>query len=164
MQTELENQRAVYLVETYSDLILRLCHTYTGNTHDAQDICQNVLLGLMTQSKSFDNREHEKAFIIRATANACKDLLKSAWRRRTCGIEACMEFAAPEAEQSGLLEQVSKLPLKYREVIFLHYFEGYAVQEIAQMLGKPEGTVSTHLHRARQKLKDMLGGLSYEAI
>lgn len=164
MQESIDRARAAYLVETYSDLILRLSYTYLGSTHDAQDICQNVLLKLMTGGKQFESREHEKAFIIRTAVNACKDLLGSAWRKRTCSIDACVEMPAPNAEQDGLLDAVQRLPQKYREVVFLHYYEGYAVQEIAQLLGQREATVSTHLHRARQKLKDMLGGLGYEAV
>lgn len=164
MHTNIDRERGAYLVEAYSDLILRLSYTYLGSTHDAQDICQNVLLGLMTDGRAFESPAHEKAFIIRMTANACKDELRLARRRRTCGLEACAETPAPQMEPGGMLEEIGKLPQKYREAIFLHYYEGYAVREIAQLLGQSENTVSTHLRRGRQKLKDMLGGLCYEVI
>ena len=160
----MDRERAEYLVQTYSDLILRLSYTYLGSTHDAQDICQSVLLGLLTDNRVFTSSEHEKAFVIRSTANACKDVLKSAWRRRTCGIEACAETPAPAPEEHGLLAAVQELPRKYREAIYLHYYEGYAVNEIAGLLGQPAATVSTHLRRGREKLKTMLGGQGYETV
>ena len=58
-----------------------------------------------------------------------------------------------------LLEQVRQLPQPYRQVIFLRYYEGYQVKEIAGLLGKSPALVSTHLKRAREKLKTMLGGM-----
>ena len=69
------------LVQTYSDLILRLAYTYLKSTHDAEDICQNIFLKLLTGGQTFDSPAHEKAWIIRATANACKDSLRAAvWK------------------------------------------------------------------------------------
>ena len=82
-------QRAEYLAQTYSDAILRLSYTYLKNTSDAQDICQSVFVKLLTQPQEFESVEHERAYILRMAANACKDLLKSPWRKRTCGLEAC---------------------------------------------------------------------------
>lgn len=84
------------LVNLYSDLILRVSYSYLKSTHDAQDICQTVFLKVLTGKPDFRSAEHEKAWIIRTTINACKDLLGSAWRSRTCGMEACAEAAAPE--------------------------------------------------------------------
>ena len=81
-------QRAEYLAQTYSDAILRLSYTYLKNTSDAQDICQSVFVKLLTQPQEFESAEHERAYILRMAANACKDLLKSPWRKRTCGLEA----------------------------------------------------------------------------
>lgn len=75
------------LVADYSDLILRLSYTYLGSKQDAEDICQNVLLKLITSQPTFSSKEHEKAWVIRVTANACKDLLKSAAWQRTVGLE-----------------------------------------------------------------------------
>ena len=70
-------ERAEYLAETYADAILRLSYTYLKNTHDAQDICQTVFVKLLTDPREFDTADHERAYILRMAANACKDLLKS---------------------------------------------------------------------------------------
>ena len=78
-----QTQRAEYLAETYADAILRLSYTYLKNTHDAQDICQTVFVKLLAEPREFDSPDHERAYILRMAANACKDLLKRPWRRRT---------------------------------------------------------------------------------
>lgn len=161
MEGQIDRARAEYLVETYSDLILRLSYTYLNSTHDAKDICQTVLLRLMTGGKAFADREHEKAFVIRMTVNACKDILKSAWRRRVCALDEGADVPAPMQGEGDVLAAVQALPPKYREAIYLHYYEGYAVQEVAAMLGQSPATVSTHLNRGRHKLKTMLGGQGY---
>ena len=64
-------------VDLYSDLILRLSYTYLKSTHDAEDICQTILMKLLMRPGGFENVEHEKAWVVRATANACKDILRS---------------------------------------------------------------------------------------
>ena len=147
---------------TYSDLILRLSYTYLKSTHDAEDICQTVFLKLLTGGPAFDSPAHEKAWIIRATANACKDVLRSAFRQRTVALEAAVSAAAPEAPDSEVLEAVMALPENYREAVYLHYFEGYSIREIAALLGRSEAAVSAHLSRGRHKLRDVLGGNYYE--
>ena len=70
-------ERAEYLAETYADAILRLSYTYLKNTHDAQDVCQAVFVKLLTDPRDFESPAHERAYVLRMAANACKDLLKS---------------------------------------------------------------------------------------
>jgi len=88
MPPSLTRQEAERLVNTYADLILRLSYTYLSHTHDAQDICQTVFLKLIERRPAFASPEHEKAWIIRTTINACKDHLKSHWHKTTVPIEA----------------------------------------------------------------------------
>ena len=152
------NQRAEYLAETYADAILRLSYTYLKSTHDAQDICQTVFVKLLAEPRTFETPEHERSYVLRMAANACKDLLKSPWRKRTCGLEACAQIPAPEATDGSLLEAVEQLAPHYRAVIYLYYYEGYQAAEIGHILGVPTATVHTRLARGRAKLKDLLGG------
>ena len=112
----IDRTEAERLVQTYSDMILRLSWTYLKSTQDAEDICQTVFLKLLTGGTVFDSPEHEKAWIIRATANACKDLLRAS-HRRCVELEAVAETAAPEAPDSTVLEAVMALPKKYREAV-----------------------------------------------
>ena len=156
------NQRAEYLAETYADAILRLSYTYLKSTHDAQDICQTVFVKLLAEPRTFETPEHERSYVLRMAANACKDLLKSPWRKRTCGLEACAQIPAPEATDGSLLEAVEQLAPHYRAVIYLYYYEGYQASEIGVILGVPAATVHTRLARGRAKLKELLGGTEYE--
>lgn len=164
MQTTFDRQRVEYLVHTYSDLIARISYTWFRSTADVQDICQTVYLKLLTGRTEFETAEQERAWMIRMTLNACKDLKKSFWRRRVSGFDENPEPAVtmPDPEDSPVLAAVQSLPLKYRTAIYLHYYEGYQVQEIAQMTGETPGTVSAHLSRGRKKLRELLGGNPYE--
>lgn len=154
MRPPLERQEAERLVETYSDLVLRLSYSYLNQTQDAQDICQTVFLKLLERAPDFVSSDHEKAWIIRTTANTCKDLLKSHWRRTTVAMEAASHIPAPELEEGSLSAAVNLLPPKYRAVIYLYYYEGYSSKEIARLLGRNPATVATQLRRGRTQLKD----------
>ena len=156
--SNLSRPEAERLVDTYSDLVLRLSYAYLKQTEDAQDICQTVFLKLLEKPKKFDSLEHERAWIIRAAINACKDQLRSHWRKRTVDLQAAGELPAPEVEEGSLLAAVNLLPPKYRTVIYLYYYEGYAAKEIARMLGEPTATVTTRLSRGRAQLRTLLEG------
>lgn len=86
MRSHIDRAEAERLVETYSDLILRLSYTYLKSTEDAKDICQTVFLRLLEKPRKFESPEHERAWIIRAAVNLCKDQLKSHWRRTTVDL------------------------------------------------------------------------------
>ena len=156
-----DQQEAERLVTAYSDLILRLSCTYLRSTQDGEDICQSVLLKLLTGDQVFDSPAHERAWVVRATINACKDELR-AFRRKTVPLEDVPETAAPELPRSEVLDAVMSLPEKYREAIYLFYYEGYSTREIGQLTGRSEAAVSAHLSRGRKKLRELLGGSEYE--
>lgn len=151
------------LVNTYSNLILRLSFTYLKSTHDAQDICQSVLIKLIEKQEPFQNAEHEKAWVIRATTNACKDTLRNSYRRTSAPLEEAAEHKAPEKpEGSVVLDAVMKLDQKYREAIYLHYYEGYSIAEIAAITNRTASAVAAHLSRGRKKLRAALGNAADE--
>lgn len=158
---ELDAAEAERLINTYSDLILRLSYTYLKSTQDGEDICQTVLLKLLTGDETFDSPAHERAWVIRAAINACKDELR-AFRRRAVPLESAAEAAAPEPPRSDVLDAVMALPEKYREAVYLFYYEGYSAREIGAMTGRSEAAVSAHLSRGRKKLRELLGGDGYE--
>lgn len=161
MRSPLTRQEAERLVETYADLILRLSYTYLNHTQDAQDLCQTVFLKLLEKAPAFSSPDHEKAWIIRTTVNACKDLLKSHWRKTTVTLEAAARVPAPEPEEGTLLAAVALLPPKYRAVIYLYYYEGYSAKEIARLLGRTPAAVNSQLSRGRAQLKTLLESEGY---
>ena len=151
----MDNANADRLVRTYADTILRISYMYLKQTSDAEDICQDVFLKLLSGDHVFDDENHEKAWIIRATINACKDHLRTGFWKRSIDLDNAREIESPEEPESEILEYVM-LPKNYRICIYLHYYEGYPVYEIASILSKSENTVSAYLSRGRKRLKSML--------
>lgn len=154
---QIDRTEAERIVSTYADTLLRLCFTYLGSVQDAEDIVQTVYLKLLVSGPEFQSPEHEKAWLIRTAVNACKDELR-AFRRRTVPLEVIPEKTAPEIPASPVLDSVMALPDKYRGVIYLFYYEGYSIREIAGLLGRSETAVAAQLSRGRRKLRKMLGG------
>ena len=142
-------------VERYADTVFRLAYSYLKNRVDAEDVMQETLLKLYGQS--FESPDHERFWVIRVAANECKRLLRSPWRRRTGPLEEVPETAAFDTPaQSELFQEVMALPPKYRAAIYLHYYEGYAVREIAEIMGANPSTVQTWMMRARGQLRTNL--------
>ena len=126
---------------------------------DTEDIFQTVFLKYVLSSVSFENEEHEKAWFIRVTINTCKDLLKSFFHRHVTSLDEILERPAQMREDHReVLEAVLSLPQKYREVVYLHYYEGYTAPEISRILGKKVNTIYTLLTRSKQMLREKLGG------
>ena len=149
------------LVELYSDKLLRLAYSILNSVPDAQDVCQEVLLKRLEYPGVFENQEHEAAWLVRVTVNACKNLRRSPWRTRTVGLEQVAEPAAFQPEEGGVLEEVQKLPTKYREVLVLYYYLGYATNEIAALLNIRPEAGRARMSRARRHLKTELEGQGY---
>lgn len=143
------------LVETYSPMLLRLAAARLSSPADAEDAVQEAFLRLLTTHPVFRDAEHEKAWLIRTTLHRACDIRKSA-ARRNLPLEEAVLAAAPEAEEGDLLAAVRALPDKYGAVIHLHYYEGYSIGEIANLLGVPAPTVGTRLARGRERLRRLL--------
>lgn len=156
MRSEEEAARAI---ERYGDMVRRLCLVHLKNPADTEDIFQNVFLKYVLSPVVFESPEHEKAWLIRVTINACRDLVKSFFRSRTVPLEELLDQPAPLSEEhKEVLEAVLALPPKYRDAVYLHYYEGYTAAEIGKLLGKNTNTVYTLLTRAREQLRKTLGG------
>lgn len=160
MRSEQEVNRAI---ERHANTVRRLCMLYLKNDDDTQDIFQTVFLKYTLSPVSFESEEHEKAWLIRVTINACKDWLKSFFRSHTVALEEVMQQPAKlPPDYREVLEAVFSLPQKYRDVVYLHYFEDYTAPEIGRILGKNVNTIYTFLARSKQMLREKLGGDGYE--
>lgn len=159
MRSEQEVNSAI---DRYADLVRRLCMIHLKNHADAEDIFQTVFLKYAMSDQPFQSTEHEKAWMIRVTINACRDLLRSFFRSRTVSLDALVEQPAqiPE-DHREVLEAVLSLPQKYRDVIYLHYYEDYTAAQIGGILHKNTNTIYTLLTRGRQLLRERLGGDGY---
>lgn len=143
------------VVDTYSDMIFRIAYQNLFSVEDAQDVVQDVFLKLLKQKENcFHDEEHLKAWLIKVTINQCLDYKKSFFRKNTVALD---NFEIPfEQEERQLLEELSRLPKEERNVLYLHYYEGYTIKEIAGILGKKQNTVNSKLTRGRSKLKQIL--------
>ncbi len=147
------------VVEEYADMVRRICFMHLKNRHDTEDVFQNVYLKYMLYQGSFESSQHEKAWFIRVTINACTDWLRNLSYRKWLPLEIVAEECGTKDSSSGeILEAVLQLPEKYRNVIYLFYYEGYSAVEIAEILGRKENTIYTWLSRAKKILREQLGG------
>lgn len=145
------------VLEKYGNSILRLSFSYLKNLSDAEDILQDTLMKYIQKSVEYESEEHEKAWLFRVAVNLCKNRLKAPWRRaEELDENTPAEDIKNPCEQSEILTAVMSLPVKYREVIHLFYYEDYSSAEISRILKKPDSTVRTLLARGRGILKDTL--------
>ncbi len=156
MRSEQEANRAI---EQYAGLVRRICLMHLKNQADSEDIFQTVFLKYVLSSAVFENEEHEKAWFVRVTINACKDLLKSFFRSRTVPLDELTDLPADtSADTRDVLDAVLSLPEKYRDAVYLHYYEGYTAPEIGHIMKKNVNTVYSLLTRSKKLLQERLGG------
>ena len=138
-------------------MVYRISFSYLKNHADTEDAAADVFVKLMQKSVSFETSDHEKAWLIRTAINTCKDILKHWWRRRA-DIDDYKNL--PDNEQFHIdetLKAVMELPARYKDVIYLYYYEGYTTEEVAGLLRKPHSTIRNHLSEARKLLRGVLG-------
>lgn len=146
----------------HAKTVYRLCYSYLGSSADAEDATQTVFLKLLDKPRAFNDDEHEKAWLIVCAQNHCRDLLKSAARKRSAELPEDMPDDRAHAESDETLRVVLDLPEKYKTCVYLHYYEGYRTAEIAEITGTPASTVRSRLSEARALLKTLLGGEQHE--
>ena len=144
------------MIEKYSDMIYRLALTRTKSKENSEDVYQEVFLRLSKKMPDFESEEHEKAWLIKVTINCSKNLLNSAFLRYTTEMKE--DFVFETKERQDIYYAVQELPLKYRTIIHLYYYEGYKINEISNILNIKENTIKSRLARAREKLKEKVEG------
>ena len=140
----------------YKNDIYRLAYSITKNTYDTDDIVQTVFIKLYNNKIINKDDKEIKRWLIKVTINECKTIFLSSWKRRIVSLTEKHENIKYEKDNDILLNEINKLSKKERIVIFLYYYEGYKVKEIANLLGKSETNIQTILYRARKSLKDIL--------
>lgn len=139
------------------DTVYRVCFSFMKNAADAEDMVQETFLKLIAGNRKFQSENHEKAWLIVTASNTCKNALKH-WRRKAENIEdytMLLDSASDSASalEDTMLPAILALPVKYKEVVYLYYYEGYQTPEIAKMLHCSDSTVRNRLARARKYLK-----------
>jgi len=144
------------IYERHVNMIYQISFSYMKNKADTEDIVEDLFVNLMKTKIIFKDVEHEKAWILRTAINSCKNSLKH-WRRKNLNIDDYENLPDKNLfKVNETLNAVMELPDKYKEVIYLHYYEGYTSDEIAKMLKKNQSTIRNHLQEARKILKEVL--------
>ena len=150
----MDTQEYERLAEKYLDCIYRVAVNGCNNAHDAEDVVQNTFVKLWERTENFEDEDYARKWLIRVAVNECHSLWCSGWKRHTTYLEEITEepiFSTPE--KSSLFYAVQELPQKYRQIVYLYYYEEYSIREIGGMLKLSETAVKSRLLRARQKLK-----------
>lgn len=141
----------------HADVLYRLALSYVKNKEDAEDVVQDAFVRYFCGFHLPVPGEQERAWLIRVTINRCHDLLRKRSYRMHDSLDDVTELAAwEEPETKELLETVWNLPDKYKDVIILHYLEGYSVEEAARILGVSPSAVKMRLKRGRESLREEL--------
>ena len=140
------------VIHSYGNMLFRLCLIMLGNTNDAEDAVQDVVIKYLQKAPKFENTEHEKAWLIKVSTNQCKDILRFRSRNQMVDIDQIKECIEEESD-SEIIDALMTLPEKYKIVLILYYVEGYSTKEIADVIGKTSSAVKMRLKKGRMLLK-----------
>ena len=143
------------VIETYADMVRRICCLHLLNRTDVEDVFQEVFLQYFLHRDSMADEPHRKAWLCRVTFNRCKDFNRKIRRRREIGLDQ-MEIPCETKEESEVMSRVLSLPPREKTVVYLHYCEGMTIPEIAGLMHKNVNSVYSWLHRAKKTLKRQL--------
>ena len=156
----------VRLMDQYGSGLLRMCALYLKDASLAQDAVQDTFLKAYRHLNTYRGEASEKTWLTSIAINVCRDYLRTAWFKHQSSRvsidalpEASAEFAFPD---DTVLNEVMRLPRKYREVVLLRYYRELKLKECAEALSLPEGTVRSRLNRANRILKDRLKEWYYD--
>lgn len=141
------------VMNTYGNMLFRLCLVTLGNESDAQDALQETFIKYMQKAPDFKNDEHKKAWLLKVATNQCKDIFRFRKRHHIVNLDEIKEYME-ESSDHGILDVLMTLPDKFRLVLFLYYVEEYDVQAIAIMIGKTSSAVKMRLQKGRKLLKE----------
>jgi RNA polymerase sigma factor, sigma-70 family len=159
-------------IDSYSGMLFKIAYARMGNRADAEDIVQETFYQYFKASREFEDEEYEKAWLIRVALNGCNKMWRSSFHRRRSEVPDPEQIFAGEDQETkdcgpeeafldkeearAVLEAVRKLPVTYRDVIHLFYYEELSVKEIAVILERKVSTVTSQLTRGREILKKNL--------
>lgn len=147
------------LYDRHWKYVYRLCYSYMKCEADAEDCTEDVFVKVLTANRSFNDETHERKWLTVTAMNLCKDRLKSHGRSKVISLydASLTEPTAPETEDnSDVTAAVMALPVKLKDVVWLHYYEELKTDEIARLLHRPPSTVRNQLRDARNALKNVL--------
>ncbi len=145
-------------VEQYTTYLLKLSYLYVKDKQVAEDIVQDTFVKVYAQFGDSIEVEKVKSYIVTMTVNRCRDYFRS-WHYKKVQLSEVFdrhEKNVHNTEQVNLTQSIMLLPVKYREVIILYYYDEQGTTEISTILKIPVGTVKTRLQKGRQLLKGII--------
>lgn len=167
------NSKLQEAMEQYGEYCIRVAYLYVKDWTAAEEIVQDVFLAYHFQQERFRNESSLKTYLVKITIHKSHDYLRSWSAKKRQFVESfhlrtaerSSEYVVMvENERQILLEALWKLPLKYREVLILHYYDDYKIKEMAEIIGISENTVKTRISRGRTKLKELLEPEQWEVL
>ncbi|MBU5455537.1 RNA polymerase sigma factor [Caproiciproducens sp. MSJ-32] len=146
----------IQVYNSYFETVYRVCLMYLKNIQDTEDAVQSTFIKFLQYNGTFNNQEHIKAWLIVTASNTCKNFLKHWWRKNV-DIDSLQEqLTISNNENKYIFEKIMNLPQKYKLIIYLYYYEGYKLKEIAEKLNMNDSTVRSYLRRRRNLLRDII--------
>lgn len=148
------------LYQKYAGIVFRTSYNFLLNKDDAEDIVQEVFIKYFTSNKKFNDKNHERAWILRVTANLCKNVLRSKSRQNLELDDEIKiidnDFEKARAEHMDIENNMHKLTANQRLSVYLFYYEQIPIKDIAKIMKSNENTVKSYLSRAKIKMKSYL--------
>ncbi|MCL2071924.1 MAG: RNA polymerase sigma factor [Oscillospiraceae bacterium] len=144
-----------YIVENFGDMMYKLATAQLNNMSDAYDVVQDVLLKIHVKNPVWNNPEHIKLWLVRAVINCCRDYNKKFANIKKVKLNEVYS-TLEGSEDYELQEALANLSQKYRITLYLHYYEGYKVREIAEILSLSESAIKKRLVKGREMIKKYL--------
>ncbi|MCM3664705.1 sigma-70 family RNA polymerase sigma factor [Mesobacillus subterraneus] len=164
----MHKQKAIAdLMDHYGTAVLQLAYSYVRDRQTAEDLAQEIFFKCYQKYDTFQGNAQIQTWLFRVASNHCKDYLKS-WHHKKVFVSNYLSSfltnhqSSPEneliksAENQELTEALFKLPVKYREILFLFYFQECSLKEISEISGLNLNTVKSRLSRAKTLLKEIL--------
>lgn len=141
------------IITTYGDMLFRICLVILSNERDAEDVVQETFITYFTKKPTFQELEHEKAWLITVATNRCKNIQRFNIIRKQINIDH-LQLYSSEVYNYDLLEDLMRLSPKHKTVLVLYYVEGYKINEIAEILNITSAAVKKRLQRGREGLRE----------
>ncbi|BCD22073.1 RNA polymerase ECF-type sigma factor [Bacillus cereus] len=152
------------IMNKYGQEVLQLVYSYVNNKEVAEDLTQDIFVKCYKSLHTYKGNSNLKTWLWRIAINHCKDYLKSWYNKKVIVTEddftymesqkeSVEQIVIQSAEDSRLASAVMNLPIKYREVIYLFYYEELSIKEIAIVIDVKENTIKTRMKKAKELLK-----------
>ena len=161
------------VIRTYSDPLVRFAHSFVGSVSVAEELMEDALADVLLRDKKFDSEAHFRAYLYKTVRHRCLNYLR--FHRKMVPLEdveaalfsSDLETDAIKVERNQRVYAcLHQLPLQYRQVLMLTYFDGFSVEEVCAIMTRSPKQVYNLLGRAKASMKQLLEkvGITHEDL